>query len=145
MPKRIEVRRGLGLNEKIVCIGFVGRSRLRRLPNSSSMRSDASLPAFRTWTWLCDGPLAPELYQLAQRLGPNGRISWLDNTHGSESMSAFDIFVMPSLYEAFPYVLVEAAAAGLPIVATPVGGTSAMIQNRPTAFSLVTLSTWCKR
>lgn len=81
-----------------------------------------------------DGPLAPELYQLARRLGLNGRISWLNNTHGPEIMPAFDIFVMPSLYEAFPYVLVEAAAAGLPIVATPVGGTSAMIQNAANGF-----------
>ena len=49
-------------------------------------------------------------------------------------MPAFDIFMMPSLYEAFPYVLIEATAAGLPIVATPVGGTSAMIQNAANGF-----------
>jgi glycosyltransferase involved in cell wall biosynthesis len=81
-----------------------------------------------------DGPLAPEIHQLAQRLGLNGRISWLNNTHGPEIMPTFDIFVMPSLYEAFPYVLAEAAAAGLPIVATPVGGTSAMIQDAANGF-----------
>jgi len=32
------------------------------------------------------------------------------------------IFALPSNYEAFPYVLLEAAARGLPIVTTRVGG-----------------------
>jgi glycosyltransferase involved in cell wall biosynthesis len=44
-------------------------------------------------------------------------------------MAGFDAFAMPSLYEAFPYVLIEAAASGLPLVATPVGGTDALIDH----------------
>src|SRR5690606_17164023 len=35
---------------------------------------------------------------------------------------AFDIFVLPSRSEALAYVLIEAAQAGLPVVATRVGG-----------------------
>jgi len=42
-------------------------------------------------------------------------------------MSAFDIFVLPSVYEALPYVLLEAAASGLPMVATNVGGSTSLI------------------
>jgi len=37
-------------------------------------------------------------------------------------MPAMDVFVVPSLYEGFAYVLIEALYAGLPIVSTPVGG-----------------------
>jgi glycosyltransferase involved in cell wall biosynthesis len=136
MPKRTEARRGLGLNENIVCIGFVGRFVPQKAPQrlvNAFRRLASRFPHLRL-VMVGDGPLAPELYQLAQRLGLNGRINWLDNTHGPEIMPAFDIFVMPSLYEAFPYVLVEAAAAGLPIVATPVGGTSAIIQNAANGF-----------
>jgi UDP-glucose:(heptosyl)LPS alpha-1,3-glucosyltransferase len=40
-----------------------------------------------------------------------------------------DAFVLPSAYEAFPLVLLEAAAAGLPLVVTPVNGARELVED----------------
>ncbi len=40
----------------------------------------------------------------------------------ARALSAFDVFLLPSITEAFPYAILEAGHAGLPVVATAVGG-----------------------
>jgi glycosyltransferase involved in cell wall biosynthesis len=49
-------------------------------------------------------------------------------------MADSDIFVLPSLSEGFPLVIVEAMAAGLPILATNVGGLKEVVQDRMNGF-----------
>ncbi|MEX2013319.1 MAG: glycosyltransferase family 4 protein [Parcubacteria group bacterium] len=44
-------------------------------------------------------------------------------------LSGFDIFCMPSRSEAMPYALLEAGLAGLPVIATPVGGIPEVIES----------------
>lgn len=46
----------------------------------------------------------------------------------------FDIFVLPSIKEGLPYVLLEAGLAELPVVATRVGGVSEIIQDQKTGL-----------
>jgi glycosyltransferase involved in cell wall biosynthesis len=45
-----------------------------------------------------------------------------------------DIFTLPSYSEGFPLVILEAMAAGLPIVSTPVGAISEVIENGENGF-----------
>lgn len=51
-----------------------------------------------------------------------------------ELMAASDVVVLPSLAEALPTVLMEAAAASRPAVATRVGGTPEIVENGRTGF-----------
>ncbi len=47
----------------------------------------------------------------------------------SKMFNAFDIFLLPSITEAFPYVILEAGHASLPTIATDVGGIPEMIDD----------------
>jgi glycosyltransferase involved in cell wall biosynthesis len=70
-----------------------------------------------------DGAMREEWSQLAERKGVSARIRWAGYRKDVESLLAgCDLLVHPSLADAFPTVLLEAMAAGLPIVATDVGG-----------------------
>ena len=51
-------------------------------------------------------------------------------------LKAFDVYVQPSLKEGFGYSVLEAMAAGLPIVASSVGGIPEMITNNANGFLL---------
>ena len=57
---------------------------------------------------------------------------FIDNA--PDFLNAFDIFVLPSLKEGLPYVLLEAGLASLAIIATNVGGIPDIIKNNETGF-----------
>ncbi len=124
------------LSPEDICIGFVGRLVTQKAPDRL-IRSFALIahkyPNARL-VMIGDGPLQSELHQLADQLDINHQIKWLVDKNGAEIMPALDMFIMPSLYEAFPYVLLEAANAGLPIIATPVGGTDEMLVDQVNGF-----------
>lgn len=64
-----------------------------------------------------DGPLRSEIENKCNELGIIDRIRFLGNRKDiNELLQAFDILMMPSLYEGFPVAVLEAEACGLPIV-----------------------------
>ena len=80
-----------------------------------------------------DGPLGRELRRRAAAPGLEGRFVFLGEREDAGSiMALFDVFVLPSLWEGLPFVLVEAAAVGKPIVATAVDGVPEVIDNGTT-------------
>jgi glycosyltransferase involved in cell wall biosynthesis len=66
-----------------------------------------------------DGPQRRRLFRLAERLRIDDRVEMTGHVHSvAEALSAADVFVLSSDYEGVPAVIVEALAAGVPIVAT---------------------------
>lgn len=75
-----------------------------------------------------DGPLRKQLAQESEAAGLADRIhlaGWRPDV--PNLMKAADLFVLPSRWEGMPNVILEAAAAGIPIVATATEGTSELI------------------
>ncbi len=69
-----------------------------------------------------DGPLAAELEHLAGKLGIAQAVRFLGfRTDAGVLMQLMDVFILPSRMESVGLVLLEAMAAGRPIVATTVG------------------------
>jgi len=67
----------------------------------------------------------------------DGRVKLFGFIPSCEVLRGFDTFVLPSLKEGLPYVLLEARMAGLPIVANRVGGVGDVLDARDlSAFSL---------
>jgi colanic acid/amylovoran biosynthesis glycosyltransferase len=78
-----------------------------------------------------DGPLQGNLQKLAGELGGAASVEFLGALPGAEVMRCMhdsDIYLLPSLMEQAGYVLLEAQASGLPVVATRVGGVPEMIR-----------------
>ncbi len=70
-----------------------------------------------------EGRLREELTALAQELAIASEISLLGHIADiPKFLAALDGFVMPSRHEGFPLAVLEALAAGLPVVASGVGG-----------------------
>jgi glycosyltransferase involved in cell wall biosynthesis len=66
--------------------------------------------------------------ELAQRCGAGERVHWVGaTTQPARYYAAADAFVLPSAYEAFPLVGLEAAAAGLPLLMSRVNGVEELL------------------
>lgn len=114
-------RRRLGLPADGPLVVSVGKLRSEK-GHRYLLKAVASLiPSFSTLTvgLVGKGPLEAELRQHAVRLGIDGHVRFLGNRDDIWSiLLAADAFVLPSMYEGMSNALLEAMAAGVPIVAT---------------------------
>jgi glycosyltransferase involved in cell wall biosynthesis len=74
------------------------------------------------------GSLERDLAAQIARLGLTGRVSLAGRTADpAAALQSLDVFVLSSVTEGLPLVILEAMAAGLPILATDVGGVAEIV------------------
>jgi glycosyltransferase involved in cell wall biosynthesis len=77
-----------------------------------------------------DGPKRPNIEALVQRLGLRARVEFPGNTDQIPTLLAqSDIFVLSTCYESLPLSIIEGMRAGLPVVATDVGGIRELVSD----------------
>ncbi len=115
---RDKTRKLLGIENKFV-IGHIGRFELqknhKRLLEIFSQICQTNPNSALVCVGV--GSLQDECEKYAAELGIKEKVLFLGTRPDiPQLMSAFDVFVMPSIYEGLPFVLVEAQASGLPCV-----------------------------
>jgi glycosyltransferase involved in cell wall biosynthesis len=117
--------------DRLVAI-FVG-SEWGRKGLEPAIRALAQAPG---WDLLVVGNGDRERYErLADELGVATAVHWLGvSSDVAPIYQVADAFVFPTSYEAFPLVALEAAASGLPILATPVNGIRELVTDGANGF-----------
>ncbi len=132
-----EKKRAMGLSPKGVVVGTVGwllpiKGPIHLLKAMGCLwRSHPEIQL----VFVGKGELEDELREETFRMGVSDRViflGWRDDIH--EIMQVLDIFVLPSLNEGMGRVLVEAMAAGKPIVASSVGGIPDLVKDGQNGF-----------
>lgn len=121
----------LGLPAETRLLGLVGRLTWAK-DHATLIRAFALVHQREPDTALVlvgDGPLKASLAEQAQAAGVAGRVLLLgDRSDIPALLGALDLFVMSSVTEGYSVALLEACAAGLPIVATRVGGNPEIVR-----------------
>lgn len=114
------LRFGLPLEARL--IGCVGR--LERVKGQDVLIAAlARLPAEWHIVLAGEGSQREALLAAADAAGLAGRVHMLGHVAATEALfPAFELLALPSRAEGFPRVVIEAQAAGLPVVASQVGG-----------------------
>jgi len=129
---RSRARRTLGLREGALVIGTVGnltpkkdhRNLLAATARAGGHNREVQL------VLVGSGPLERALRDDARSLGLSDRVVFAGSRDDvAELLPAFDVFALSSQNEGLPISLLEAMAAGVPCVATSVGGVPEVIHN----------------
>ena len=135
--RREETRRYLGIGADRFVVGWVGRM-------TAVKRTDDVLEGFKRLSdngvaaTLClvgDGPDRPQLERRAQELGIIRDTLFVGYQEDvAPFYAAFDTLVLPSGNEGTPVSVIEALAAGTPVVATRVGGVPDVVRDGEDGF-----------
>lgn len=129
---RAAQKRSLGLEAAAFVVGSVGRLSVQKAP-LDFVRAAALLaqkhPGMH-FIWIGDGPLQAEAQALCQASGLGQRVHFAGQRADIPAcLAVLDCFVLSSRWEGFPLVILEAMAAGKPVVATNIAGTNDAVED----------------
>jgi len=136
---RQNVREGLGIGNGTFVVGHVGRF-------VYSKNHTFLIHIFRAFHRICpdsvlllirEGELLPDIGEQVKTLGLTENVRFLGvRDDVNELFSAMDAFCLPSFYEGFPAVLIEAQANGLPCVISDVIAQESVLQRNVSCLRL---------
>lgn len=137
VPAAEEAKRQFGLDPARPVIGTVGRLEERKRHDHlllaarlTMVRANGRAPQVLV---VGDGPLRARLERHAAELGITSAVRFAGGLADVRpALAAMDVFVLPSGAEGTSNALLEAMAAGRPVVATAVGGTGEILENGET-------------
>lgn len=131
LSQRAAIRKRYGIPHDALLFGFVGRMTRQKAPErlvQAFARMVAAVPqAYLLMIGI--GELADTVRETIKACGLEDRARLDGSVPGVTAIDAFDVVVMPSRYEAMSYVMLEAAAAGKPLVLTDVGGARTVLEH----------------
>ncbi|MDQ4142563.1 MAG: glycosyltransferase family 4 protein [Actinomycetota bacterium] len=142
-PERASLKRDLHWPESALVVGYVGRLAARRkgfLDFLAAAREVAAV--FSDVYFLVVGAedkgkpdsVSPDVVDASGISNRFHFTGWLPNSELPRLYAAMDLLVLPSLFEGIPRTLMEAAAMGLPVVATDVKGNREVVENEVTGL-----------
>lgn len=138
---RVQARQRLGIHPSTPVVGCVANftaKKSQRTLLDAFARVSIGRPEARL-ILVGDGPLRPQLEARASEIGLDDRVLFTGTRDDVQSLlPAFDVFALPSLYEGLPIALLEAMAAGIPPVVTPVGGLPEIITDEVDGYFVPT-------
>lgn len=129
-PKEFRTRRRARKNGSV--IGTIGRLHVQKgqAVLLEAMRMILKEHPEASLRIVGDGDLMAPLKKKAAELGVATKVSFAGaRTDTAEQLAGMDVFVLPSLWEGFPIVLLEAMAAEKPIVASRIGGVTEIVED----------------
>ena len=140
LVSREEARDTLGLPQGAMVVANVGRlhpDKDQATLITGFTKALPNLPAGSVLAIAGRGPLESELKEQAERLGAGANIRFLGQIPDARRyFKAFDLFVLSSNHEPFGMVLLEAMAAGVPILTTDCGGAPEVVGDTGLLFVL---------
>ena len=137
---RDQAREHLGLPQDAWVVGNVGRLHPDK-DQATLIRGFAQalpqLPAGSLLAIMGSGRLEAQLKALAAELDVSGAVRFLGQVpYARRYFKAFDVFALTSDHEPFGMVLLEAMAAGVPVLATDCGGAPEVVGDSEALFAL---------